>query len=335
MTGTTETDTEGTDAERTAAIYGRVSTSDQNTDSQIEVCTEHARNHPDIDSWTVYDDVQSGHDDDRPDYLRLKADIADGQYDYFICSEFSRISRNDGEVKDFIATCFDRDMGVEIVQSSFSVAPNEDEITKQAMKMVADTLANIATMENLQKIDRIQRGIDHAQEAGKWTGKSPKGFEINDEGYLEVNTEEFLTIRAALLDHHYKGTPWSVLEDEFGINRSTLSRFYNDEEKFALYAHAEGYDSSGRLEAALQDADLQTYIQMRDDAPALSNEDADPVDDHSGPREEDPTQLMTLMRTMLDLLEARNEEEELSDGELLELYERNRETVTETLSADD
>jgi DNA invertase Pin-like site-specific DNA recombinase len=132
-----------------AAIYARASTDDQDNASQIEVCTEHAKRHDSIDDWEVFADIQSDHDDARPDYARMKEVIQNGEFDYFICSEFSRISRDDGEIKAFVADCFDREMGFEVVKNSFAVAPDTDAIIKQAMKIVADTFANIATMENL------------------------------------------------------------------------------------------------------------------------------------------------------------------------------------------
>lgn len=314
-------------APTTAAIYARVSTADQDTESQLDVCTQHAENHDDIDEWTAYGDVQSGHEDDREDYVRLKDDIRDGQYDYFICSEFSRISRNDGEIKSFVADCLDRDMGFEVVQSSFSVAPDADDITKQALKIVADTLANIATMENLQKIDRIHRGIDHAREAGKWTGKAPKGFEVND-GYLQVVPDEFLSVRTALLEHHTEGASWTTLADAFDLNRSTLSRYYNNDEKRRLYIHADGYDEMDRIEAALKDANMKDYVATLDDTP---DSDIDPADDPEPiSLEEIEASDQAMMRTMQELLTRSTESDEpLDDEELFEIYEDNLNHVSE------
>lgn len=318
---------EQSESPRKAAIYARVSTSDQDTTSQVEVCTEHARAHPDIDEWEHFGDVQSGHDDDRPDYVRMKEAIHNDEYDYFICSEFSRISRNDGEIKNFIADCFDREMGVEIVQSSFSVSPDADPITKQAMKIVADTLANIATMENLQKVDRINRGIKHAREAGKWTRKAPTGFSVNKDGYLQVEVDEYLAIRDALLDHYYNHTSWTVLGERVGLNRSTLSRIYNDEERRRLYIHAEGWDKWGRDTAALRDADMDTYVKALDDAPEYIN---------PGERREKRRRMaavseadFAMMRSMTMIAESVENGEELSDEELLEMFEENVAAVAE------
>ena len=348
-----------------AAIYARVSTKDQDTSSQVEVCVQHAKDHPDIDEWETYGDVMSGHDDSREDYVRMKEDIANGEYDYFICSEFSRISRNDNEIKNFISDCFEREMGVEVVQSSFSVAPDADAITRQAMKIVADTLANIATMENLQKIDRINRGIKHAREAGKWTRKPPAGFEVDPEtSHLQVNVEEFLAIREALLEHYYNGTPWPQLADAAGVSRTTLSRIYNDEERRRLFIHGEGWDKWDRDEialenadvpegaslpndvdilddadlshevAALKDANLKLYLQILNDAPERIDPDAERESTARESTVSDGEEAM--LSTMLDLMErAQNGDEELTEDEVMELYEENRDTVGDVMAGDD
>jgi DNA invertase Pin-like site-specific DNA recombinase len=255
----------------------------------------------------------------------MKEAIHNDEFDYFICSEFSRISRNDGEIKSFIADCFDREMGVEIVQSSFAVAPDTDAITKQAMKIVADTLANIATMENLQKVDRINRGIQHAREAGKWTRKAPTGFSVNKDGYLQVNVDEYLAIRDALLDHYYFATSWTELGERVGLNRSTLSRIYNDEDRRRLYIHAEGWDKWGRDTAALKDADMDTYVKALDDAP----EYIDPEEERKKRRRMAAVsdEEFAMMRSMRMIAEAVESGEELSDEELLEMYEENVDAV--------
>lgn len=304
-----------------AAIYARVSTDNQDNASQIEVCTEHAKRHDNIDDWEVFADIQSGHDDTRPDYVRMKEAIRDGEFDYFICSEFSRISRNDGEIKAFVADCFDREMGFEVVQSSFAVAPDTDAITKQAMKIVADTLANIATMENLQKVDRIRRGMHHAREAGKWTRKAPTGFSVNKDGYLQVEVDEYLAMRDAMLDHYYNHTSWTELGKRVGLNRSTLSRIYNDEERRRLYIHAEGWDTWGRDTAALKDADMDTYVQALDDAP----EYIDPEEEREKRRRMAAVsdEEFALMRSMSMIAEAVENGETLSDEELLDMFEEN------------
>lgn len=330
---------EGAEEPTTAAIYCRVSTGAQDTESQVDVCTTHAQEHPDIDEWTIYSDVQSGHDDTRDDYVRLKEDIADGQYDYFICSEFSRISRNDGEIKSFVDDCFDRNMGFEVVQASFSVAPDEDAINRQALKIVADTLANISTMENLQKIKRIKRGMHHAREEGKWTRKPPAGFEVHPETkYLQVNVEEFLSIRDALLDHYYNDTPWAGLASTTPVQRTTLSRIYNDEDRRRLYVYGEGWDDWSRDEAALEDAglpenaspdvassedaNLKTYLWSLDDAPDCIDPEA--RREHRRREQAVGDDEQAMLATMRDLASrAENGAEKLSEEELVDLYERN------------
>lgn len=293
----------------TAAVYARVSTQDQDTESQVDQCVTFCRDHDTIDKWDIYSDVQTGHDDDRPDYLRLQEQIDD--YDYFVCSEFSRISRNDDEIKRFVSLCFEYELGFNVIQNAFSVAPDADPITRQAMKMVADVLAGIATMENLQKIERIERGMKHAREAGKWDKKPPTGFEVED-GYLHVVPDEFLAVRNALVEHEKHGTSWSALSRQTGVHRTTLSNIYRDDERRELYLDGDGYDDHNRIEAALADSDMDTYLDTKaEPAPVEASDDGRDV--------------IAMMRTLQSLQDrAREDADCLDDDELLALYNEHR-----------
>ena len=298
----------------TAAIYARVSTPDQDTESQIEQCVTFCREHDTIEEWDIYSDIQTGHDDNRPDYLSVQNQL--DQYDFFVCSEFSRISRNDDEVKRFVSQCFEHELGFNVIQNAFSVAPDADPITRQAMKMVADVLAGIATMENLQKIERIERGMKHAREQGKWDKKPPVGFEVNEQGYLCVVVDEFLAVRNALVEHEKHETPWSALGQQTGVHRTTLSAIYDDADRRDLYLHGDGYDEHNRMAAALADTDLDTYIDTRAEEP-------------SPPKENDTRDVVAMMRTLQTLQErARDDGEQLDDHELLTLYEEELDAVS-------
>lgn len=311
----------------TAAIYCRVSTQSQETESQEEVCTRFADAHPEIDTWQLYTEKETGHDDNRQQYVRLKNAIKRDEYDYFVCTEFSRISRNAGEIKQFVSLCFEHGMGFEVIQGAFSAEPDEDEITQTVLKMVADILAGIATMEQLQKIDRIKRGLTYAREnKGKFTHRAPAGFAINDEGFVHVDDEAFTAVREALLEHHYNGTPWSTLEDYTPISRSALSKIYNDDARRDLYVYAKGYDDHGLLDEALATAGWKKAVKVMDDTPDRINPEQERRQQKQWNRVGDDERAM--MSTFQDIVRASdNRDEPLSEDELLQLYEKNRDVT--------
>jgi len=239
-------------------------------------------------------------------------------------------------------------MGFEVVQSSFSVAPSADPIDRQAKKMLADILANLSTMENLQKIDRINRGIKHAREVGRWTRKPPAGFYVEDK-HLRVNVEEFLEIRDALLDHYYNQTPWSELENHTNVSRSTLSTIYNNEDRRRLFVYGEGWDQWDRddaalekaeppentdithKEAALEDVNLKTYLSILEDAPDY----IDPEEERAR-NERQRTVSGTEEAIISTISEALTHiqvgEESLSEEDLLEIHKQNRAAVSKRTS---
>ena len=312
-----------------AAIYCRVSTPNQDTSSQQDACEQFAKQHDEIDTWDVYTETASGHDDTRDEYTTLKQLITRGTYDYFICTEFSRISRNDDEIKHFISQCFDEELGIEILQSAFSVDADIDEITKLAMKMVADILAGISSMEQLQKIDRIKRGLQYAREhEGKFTNRAPAGFEISD-GYITVNENDFLSTRDALLDHHYNGTSFSELEEHTPVSRSALSKIYNTTDRRRLYIHGEGYDKHNLLNETLDTTGMKTYLQTLDDAPERIN----PEQERKQRKQWNSigNNQKALLKTMNDIAKQHttNPNTQLTDSELLDLYTTHRNTLNE------
>jgi len=108
-------------------------------------------------------------------------------------------------------------------------------------------MGDLARVEHKQKLRRIQSGIDAAKEAGRWTGRPPAGFDVED-GYLQVNADEFLTIRRAL-ERVGQGYTYTEAADGTPVAESTLRALYDN--RRSLYFYAEAKDE--RLQAAAQD----------------------------------------------------------------------------------
>jgi DNA invertase Pin-like site-specific DNA recombinase len=107
--------------------------------------------------------------------------------------------------------------------------------------------------ERKQTIRRIRRGLSQAQKQGKWTGRPPKGFETDDNGFLQVNMEEYLAIRDAL-ERVDDGESLRSVASDTRFNRQTLSDLYQDRCEWYLSAEAENEDDE-RVRKALEQVD--------------------------------------------------------------------------------
>jgi hypothetical protein len=98
-------------------------------------------------------------------------------------------------------------------------------------------MGDLAQIEHQQKLQRIRSGVRAAQSAGKWTGRPPAGFVVED-GYLRVDPAEFLHIREALVRVD-RGEPFASVADDTGIAESTLRSLHQDRRDLYLGGEAE------------------------------------------------------------------------------------------------
>jgi hypothetical protein len=122
-------------------------------------------------------------------------------------------------------------------------------------------MGDLAQIEHQQKLQRIRSGVRAAQSAGKWTGRPPAGFVV-EEGYLRVDPAEFLHVREAIarIDH---GEAFATVADDTGIAESTLRSLHQNRRD--LYLGGEADDN--RVDEALND--VRPLEDARTDAPDL------------------------------------------------------------------
>jgi DNA invertase Pin-like site-specific DNA recombinase len=108
-------------------------------------------------------------------------------------------------------------------------------------------MGDLARVEHKQKLRRIESGIAAAKNAGKWTGRPPRGFRVED-GHLRVEVEEFLRARAAI-ERIVGGESATDVAEDVGIPATTLRTLVNDRSELYLYAEAD----DTRVDAALDD----------------------------------------------------------------------------------
>ncbi|OYR75156.1 recombinase family protein [Halorubrum ezzemoulense] len=233
----------------TVAIYARVSTTDQDASRQLdELRTWVAEEYPAAES-EEYVDVVSGSATERAEeYHALRDAIGAGGLDLVVVDEISRLSRlGGGEIHDFIQHGLENDTSIRDREVGLSIDVGSSEVDRAVKELIAGLLGDLAKIEHKQKLRRIRSGIAAAQDAGKWTGRPPAGFVVED-GYLRVDPPEFLNTREALARVE-RGEPYADVAESSGIPESTLRSLEDDRRE--LYLAGEADDD--RVDAALED----------------------------------------------------------------------------------
>lgn len=246
---------------RTNALYARGSTADQDPERQLDELREFAAGAYPSQETTEYVDIVSGTPTEREAYDQLWDDISAGKVAVVIVDEISRLSRlGSGEIHRFVQYCLEHGTSIEDREVGLSLDVDDSEITQPIMETLIGLMGSLAKVEHKQKLRRNRSGIAAAQEAGKWTGRPPRGFTVDD-GYLRVDVEEFLRARASV-ERVVAGEPTTTVADDVGLPTSTLSRLA--QERTDLYLHGE--TTNERIDAAL--ADVRTLPDPAADSDA-------------------------------------------------------------------
>jgi len=232
----------------TLALYARVSTSGQDASRQLEELRDAAaEEYPDHTVAEYVDVVSGAAREGREEYDRLREDIRDGGVDVVLVDEISRLSRlGGGEIHRFIQLCAEHETSLRDREVGLSLDVTDSAVDQAVTKMLAGLMGSLAEIEHRQKLRRIRSGIEAAQEAGKWTGRPPRGFNVDD-GFLRVDPEPFLRVRAAL-ERVAAGEAVTTVAEDTGLPTSTLARLYD--ERAELYLRGEADDE--RVDAAVE-----------------------------------------------------------------------------------
>jgi DNA invertase Pin-like site-specific DNA recombinase len=231
-------------------LYARVSTDEQDVDRQIGDAREYAATYDDADV-RLYPDVISGAASDRGgEYERLWDDIADEKLDVVVVHELSRVSRlGAGAIHELLEHCLEHQTSVKDLEVGLEIDLDDSPVTSAVKQMIAGIMGDLARVEHKQKLRRINSGINAAQNAGKWTGRPPRGFYVDDKtSVLHVETAEFLETRRAL-ERIEAGEPVTDVADACGIPESTLRRLRDQRREL----YFDGNTDDDRVDAALEE----------------------------------------------------------------------------------
>lgn len=245
----------------TVAIYARVSTSRQDPDRQLDDLRGFVdREHPTAEVEQYVDIISGETEGGGEQYQQLRADIAADKLDLVVVHELSRLSRlGGGEIHNFIQHALEHDTSVRDLEVGLSLDVDDSMVDRAVTQMIANLMGDLARIEQKQKIRRIQSGINAAQEAGKWTGRPPRGFTVED-GHLRVDPEEFLRVRAGV-ERVAAGENATDVAEDIGLPATTLRELHR--ERAALYLGGDTDDD--RVERALEDVEPLEDIRPDDD----------------------------------------------------------------------
>jgi DNA invertase Pin-like site-specific DNA recombinase len=187
--------------EKRAAIYVRVSTTDQETDMQETELREYCENR----SWTctVYRDKGwSGAKQDRPALNALLADMRKRRFDVVIVWSLDRLARSLKQLLSIAEEC--KAMDVDLV----SLKQNVD-TTLPAGRLTFMVLGAVAEFEREMLRERVRAGMAQAKRAGKRVGRpARRQFRPSDIERMRALRASGRSVRKLAAD--FQTTQWTA-----------------------------------------------------------------------------------------------------------------------------
>jgi DNA invertase Pin-like site-specific DNA recombinase len=153
------------------AAYLRVSTNDQNTDTQLHAIQSYCK----MQNWELtetYTDVGiSGVVDKRPELDRLKEDVRKSQIDILVVWKFDRLARSTMNLLECLKL-------FQTNNTSFVSVTEGIDTSTAVGKMVLTMIGAISVFERDILRERVKAGIDRARSEGVQLGRPRKGFDV-------------------------------------------------------------------------------------------------------------------------------------------------------------
>ena len=148
-------------------IYARVSSNDQNTDTQLLLLRDYIKRMDYEVVGEYVDDGYSGKDDKRPAFERLLSDMRSGKFEAVVCYKLDRIGRSLKHLLNLFEEFENRKIGF------VSLSQNIDTNTPEG-RMFLKMLMVLAEYERELIVSRTIEGVKRARKQGKVLGR-PKG----------------------------------------------------------------------------------------------------------------------------------------------------------------
>lgn len=184
-----------------AAIYARVSTQDQNPDTQLRELRTYAKARG-LQIVHEFVDKESGAKEDRPELDKLWKAVKAREIDAVLVWKFDRFARSTKQLVDALAEF--QHLGVDFISQTEQI-----DTSSPAGRVVFTVISAFAEFERDIISERIRSGLARARAQGKRLGQKPRS---------DVEKKEILTLRE-------KGLSYNEIAKQTGIPRGTVSRY--------------------------------------------------------------------------------------------------------------
>lgn len=189
-----------------AVIYARYSSdkqTEQSIEGQLAVCREYAnRNNIEIVGEYI-DRAISGRTDNRPDFQRMLADAAKGEWDAVIVYKGDRFARN--RIESAINKNRLKECGVRLLSATENIPETPEGIILESL------LEGMAEYYSAELSQKVKRGIEESRKKGLVTGgRRPLGYSIIDRRYV-INAEEAEIVRIIFAEYVRGTTAKAIL----------------------------------------------------------------------------------------------------------------------------
>ena len=200
--------------EKHIAVYVRVSTAQQNTQSQEDELRRWAESQDGPLVW--YTDKASGKSMHRPGWTKLWADVLAGKIKAVTVWRLDRLGRTASGLTKLFEELQARKINLVSLRDGI-------DLSTAAGRLIANVIASVAQYETEVRADRVRAGIAAARKRGKTWGGSRKGRR------LKVTPEHESYIAKASAD----GTTISEMARVCGLSRPTVRRLVNEGQRAA------------------------------------------------------------------------------------------------------
>lgn len=179
---------------KTAVIYTRVSTEDQNTSRQVNELREYASANGIEISGEFSDTISGGvAADDRPSFSKMIDHMKANQIKLILVSEFSRIGRDEVDTLLLIRKFIEMGVAVwELTGKSFVVDESGEMNGENRLVLAIKSIFASGEREKLKS--RVKSGLKDAVRKGHYITQRPLGYDVKD-SKLILNAEAAKTVK--------------------------------------------------------------------------------------------------------------------------------------------
>ncbi|MBO0477971.1 recombinase family protein [Vagococcus sp. DIV0080] len=193
--------------------YIRVSTFDQNLDSQIERMNENKVE-------VIFEEKISGKDTNRPEFQKMLDFVRPG--DEIYVTSLDRLGRNYDDIKDTVTYFKSKKVKISILDAEFLNFNTENDLLDTAMfDMFLSLLSYIAENEREKIKERQKQGVKIAKEAGRYKGRPT---EYSKDG---KNPQSRLVYQS-IVEKLKQRVPIIEISKDTGVSRPTIYKIKSE-----------------------------------------------------------------------------------------------------------